>query len=135
MYLHRGTDRLRVDETIERARAYVEAGADCVFPVGMHDEIEIDRLIKALDAAGVRHRSAEKASGFDLARARILLADATGPLYRHDPPRPLGETIWWIADCLQPPPSPPRRHGTVGERVLNLPTRFCPWGSGTESAT
>ena len=38
-----------------------------------------------------------------VARARLLLTDATGPLYHSHPKRELGEAIWWIADDLALP--------------------------------
>jgi hypothetical protein len=37
-----------------------------------------------------------------VARALLLLTDGTGPLYSRRPERPMGETIWWIIDGLQP---------------------------------
>ena len=44
-----------------------------------------------------------------VARARLLLADAEGPLYCLAPERSLEETIWWIADGLQDRPDHPSR--------------------------
>ncbi len=34
-----------VDEAIRRARLYLEAGADCIFPIGAPDEVTIARLV------------------------------------------------------------------------------------------
>lgn len=42
-----------LQETIARARAYLEAGATCVYPIGMSDEGDIAALIEALDGAPV----------------------------------------------------------------------------------
>lgn len=39
-----------------------------------------------------------------VARTLILLTDGTGPVYHPASPRSLGETVWWIADGLEPPP-------------------------------
>jgi 2-methylisocitrate lyase-like PEP mutase family enzyme len=37
-----------LDEAIRRALLYVEAGADCVFPIGAPDEASITALVKAI---------------------------------------------------------------------------------------
>jgi 2-methylisocitrate lyase-like PEP mutase family enzyme len=37
-----------VDEAIRRARLYLEAGADCVFPIGAPDEATVARLVKEI---------------------------------------------------------------------------------------
>lgn len=39
-----------LDETIDRARRYLDAGADCVYPIGLADEGGIEALVRALDA-------------------------------------------------------------------------------------
>ncbi|MCC6957938.1 MAG: isocitrate lyase/phosphoenolpyruvate mutase family protein [Anaerolineales bacterium] len=36
----------RYDRTLERARAYLEAGADCIFPFGLSDGVKIARLVQ-----------------------------------------------------------------------------------------
>ncbi|HEX2140698.1 MAG TPA: isocitrate lyase/phosphoenolpyruvate mutase family protein [Candidatus Limnocylindria bacterium] len=48
----RGIGRLeeRVEEAIRRGRAYLEAGADCVYPIGLTDAAAIGRIVTALDA-------------------------------------------------------------------------------------
>jgi 2-methylisocitrate lyase-like PEP mutase family enzyme len=48
----RGTGSLdeRVEEAIRRGRAYLEAGADCVYPIGLTDAAAIGRIVAALDA-------------------------------------------------------------------------------------
>jgi 2-methylisocitrate lyase-like PEP mutase family enzyme len=45
-----GDEVSRFDETVERGRAYVAAGADCVYPIGLRDPATIGRLVKALGA-------------------------------------------------------------------------------------
>jgi len=40
----------RFDETVERGRAYLAAGADCVYPIGLRDSDTISRLVKTLAA-------------------------------------------------------------------------------------
>jgi 2-methylisocitrate lyase-like PEP mutase family enzyme len=43
----------RFDETVRRAKAYLAAGADCIYPFGLADMDTIARLVKALDGAPV----------------------------------------------------------------------------------
>jgi 2-methylisocitrate lyase-like PEP mutase family enzyme len=45
-----GDEASRFDETVERGRAYLAAGADCVYPIGLRDPATIGRLMKALGA-------------------------------------------------------------------------------------
>ena len=45
-----GDEVSRFDETVERGRAYLAAGADCVYPIGLRDPATIGRLVKALGA-------------------------------------------------------------------------------------
>jgi len=40
----------RVEETLRRARAYLAAGADCIYPIALADAGVIGRLCSALDA-------------------------------------------------------------------------------------
>ena len=40
----------RFDETVKRAKAYLAAGADCIYPFGFIDMDTIERLAKAIDA-------------------------------------------------------------------------------------
>ncbi|MCC7487085.1 MAG: isocitrate lyase/phosphoenolpyruvate mutase family protein [Burkholderiales bacterium] len=44
------SDAERFDETVRRARAYLDAGADCVYPIGLADGATIAALTRALDA-------------------------------------------------------------------------------------
>lgn len=43
-------ERERFDETVHRARRYLEAGADCIYPIGLGDVATIAALVKELDA-------------------------------------------------------------------------------------
>jgi 2-methylisocitrate lyase-like PEP mutase family enzyme len=45
-----GDEASRFEETVERGRAYLAAGADCVYPIGLRDPATIGRLVKALGA-------------------------------------------------------------------------------------
>jgi 2-methylisocitrate lyase-like PEP mutase family enzyme len=45
-----GDEASRFDQTVERGRAYLAAGADCVYPIGLRDPATIGRLVKALGA-------------------------------------------------------------------------------------
>jgi 2-methylisocitrate lyase-like PEP mutase family enzyme len=47
---HVGEETTRFDETVRRARAYLAAGADCVFPIGLSDLNVIANLVTALKA-------------------------------------------------------------------------------------
>jgi 2-methylisocitrate lyase-like PEP mutase family enzyme len=48
-----GDPASRFDETVRRGRAYLAAGADCIYPFGLGDAEVIARLVKALDGAPV----------------------------------------------------------------------------------
>jgi 2-methylisocitrate lyase-like PEP mutase family enzyme len=43
-----GTDEEQLAESVRRARLYLEAGADCAFPIGVVDETVIARLVQAV---------------------------------------------------------------------------------------
>jgi len=52
-----GDEATRIDEALRRARAYLEAGADCIYPIGLSDPQGIGRLCAEIDApvnVGVR---------------------------------------------------------------------------------
>ena len=54
VYLHGAGDaRERLDEAARRANAYREAGADCVFPIGLADGPTIGELVRAVDGSPV----------------------------------------------------------------------------------
>jgi len=45
-----GDPATRFDETVARGRAYLAAGADCIYPIGLRDPQTIGRLVAALAA-------------------------------------------------------------------------------------
>lgn len=45
-----GDESTRFDETVRRAKAYLAAGADCLFPIGLSDRETIAGLVKAIGA-------------------------------------------------------------------------------------
>jgi 2-methylisocitrate lyase-like PEP mutase family enzyme len=48
-YLHAGSnDPALFDEMLARCRAYVAAGADCVYPIGLSDLAQIAKLVTVL---------------------------------------------------------------------------------------
>ena len=44
-----GDERARLEEAIRRASAFRDAGADCVYPMGLTDPSSISRFVEALD--------------------------------------------------------------------------------------
>ena len=51
LYLRESADEAaRFAETVARGRAYLAAGADCVYPIGLRDPATIGRLVKELAA-------------------------------------------------------------------------------------
>ncbi len=44
-----GDESTRLEETIERLRAFRDAGADCVYPMGLTDAPAITKVVRALD--------------------------------------------------------------------------------------
>jgi 2-methylisocitrate lyase-like PEP mutase family enzyme len=51
LYLRDAADEAaRFVETVERGKAYLAAGADCVYPIGLRDPATIGRLVEALAA-------------------------------------------------------------------------------------
>ena len=45
-----GDEASRFDEAVARGRAYLAAGADCFYPIGLRDTDAMRRLVEALDA-------------------------------------------------------------------------------------
>lgn len=45
-----GDEESRFDEAVARGRAYLAAGADCIYPIALRDPDTIGRLVKALQA-------------------------------------------------------------------------------------
>src|ERR1700730_16434734 len=51
LYLRNIGDEIsRFEETVERGKAFLAAGADCVYPIGLRDSATIGRLVEALAA-------------------------------------------------------------------------------------
>jgi 2-methylisocitrate lyase-like PEP mutase family enzyme len=46
-----GTATEKLDEAIDRLRAYRDAGADCLYPMGLTDADAIQKVVRTLDAA------------------------------------------------------------------------------------
>lgn len=49
-HLQHGEERTRFAATVERCRAYLAAGADCIYPFGLRDPATIAELVKAVGA-------------------------------------------------------------------------------------
>ena len=49
MLKYGASDAARFDETVRRAKAYLAAGADCIYPIGLGDGATLGALVKALD--------------------------------------------------------------------------------------
>jgi 2-methylisocitrate lyase-like PEP mutase family enzyme len=45
-----GDEATRLEATIDRCRAYLRAGADCVYPIGLKEPGAIERLVRAVQA-------------------------------------------------------------------------------------
>jgi 2-methylisocitrate lyase-like PEP mutase family enzyme len=48
-HLQHGEEGTRFAATVERCKAYLAAGADCVYPFGLRDEATIAKFVKAID--------------------------------------------------------------------------------------
>jgi 2-methylisocitrate lyase-like PEP mutase family enzyme len=42
------SEKAKFDETLQRGKAYLDAGADCIFPPAMKDADDLEKLIEAL---------------------------------------------------------------------------------------
>lgn len=72
-----GDPAMRFEETVRRGKAYLAAGADCIYPFGLADMETIARLVKALDAPINIVARAGTPSPADLSRigvARVSIA-------------------------------------------------------------
>lgn len=49
-HLQHGTDSTRLSEAVERCKAYLAAGADCVYPFGLRDPETIAAFVEAMGA-------------------------------------------------------------------------------------
>jgi 2-methylisocitrate lyase-like PEP mutase family enzyme len=78
-FLQIGEERTRLAETVARCKAYVAAGADCVYPFGLRDTDTIGALVKAVGApVNITGRAGmPDAATFErLGVARITIASA-----------------------------------------------------------
>jgi 2-methylisocitrate lyase-like PEP mutase family enzyme len=67
----------RFDETVRRGKAYLAAGADCIYPFGLVDMAIIARLTKALDGAPINIVARPDMSAVELEQigvARVSIA-------------------------------------------------------------
>ena len=48
-HLQHGEEDTRFAATVERCKAYLAAGADCVYPFGLRDEATIAKFVKEID--------------------------------------------------------------------------------------
>jgi len=78
-HLQHGEEKTRFDATVERCKAYLAAGADCVYPFGLRDAPTIAAFVKAVGApvnitgrAGMPDAAALEKIGV----ARITIASA-----------------------------------------------------------
>ena len=78
-YLRHGEEKTLLAATVERCKAYLAAGADCVYPFGLRDPETIATFVKAIDApvnitgrAGMPNAAAFEGMGV----ARITIAAA-----------------------------------------------------------
>ena len=56
-----GEPASRFDETVQRSKAYLAAGADCIYPFGLADMDTIARLVKAVERTGQYRRAGRHA--------------------------------------------------------------------------
>jgi 2-methylisocitrate lyase-like PEP mutase family enzyme len=78
-HLQHGEESTRFDATVERCKAYLAAGADCIYPFGLRDPATIAAFVKAIGApvnitgrAGMPDAKALECMGV----ARITIASA-----------------------------------------------------------
>jgi len=77
--LQHGEESTRFDATLERCKAYLAAGADCVYPFGLRDAATIAQFVKSVDApVNITGRAGmPDASSFErMGVARITIASA-----------------------------------------------------------
>lgn len=72
----------RVDEAVQRARAYLAAGADCIYPIGLREPAILARFVRALDApvnvaAGPTMPSLQELANMGVARVTTATRFAT----------------------------------------------------------
>jgi 2-methylisocitrate lyase-like PEP mutase family enzyme len=80
LHLRAGNDPASLDESLARCRAYLAAGADCVYPIGLSDLELITRLVKELKAPVNVHGRRGAPSLADLQAAGVArVSTATTP--------------------------------------------------------
>jgi 2-methylisocitrate lyase-like PEP mutase family enzyme len=62
-----------LDEVLRRARLYLDAGADCVYPIGLRDPVLVARVVKELDRPVNVNPSEPLAALAEAGAARISL--------------------------------------------------------------
>jgi 2-methylisocitrate lyase-like PEP mutase family enzyme len=81
LYLRGGNDPASFDEAVKRCKAYLAAGADCVYPIGLSDLGEIRKLVAALQAPVNVHGRRGAPSIPDLQAAGVArVSTATTPV-------------------------------------------------------
>ena len=66
-----------IEAAVERAQAYVQAGADMIFPEGLTTETEFAQFAEAMDPDGQMGRKTQRGLGADRAGRPYLLANMT----------------------------------------------------------
>jgi 2-methylisocitrate lyase-like PEP mutase family enzyme len=80
-WLHPGSETDRLTDAVHRARLYLAAGADCVFPIGLGDADAIRRFVAAVDApVNVLRRPGQPLA--DLARLGVARISHGTSLFR-----------------------------------------------------
>jgi 2-methylisocitrate lyase-like PEP mutase family enzyme len=72
----------RVQLAVERGKSYLEAGADCIFPFGVRDEAEIQRLVEGIPGPVNIFAAPEAPSLARLAELGVARVSLAGRLYR-----------------------------------------------------
>lgn len=90
VFLRAADARSVLPEAIERARAYLDAGADCVYPILLRDPAVLAEFVRAVSPAAVNAGGPDFAALANLGVARISLGAG---LWR--------ETRGWLAEHLR----------------------------------
>ncbi|NKQ57549.1 isocitrate lyase/phosphoenolpyruvate mutase family protein [Amycolatopsis sp. K13G38] len=73
VFLRKDDQRAVLPEGIERARAYLEAGADCVYPIGIRSADVLGEFVEAVRPAAVNGNRIDGADLASLGVARVSL--------------------------------------------------------------
>lgn len=90
VFLGRDRQREALPEGIERAKAYLAAGADCVYPIGIRSAEVLEEFVKAVHPAAV---NGNRIPGADLASLGVARVSLGAGLWR--------ETRAWLAERLK----------------------------------